>query len=1091
MTASTSSVLSSPREGKRSFSSTIKLFFTNSNKKRPFTKKVFDSDFPYANHLEEPDVGNRLHVKKRKRISGTSQQNTRLLQDNNTAPIIIYGAEDTERPPVLPILPIQRLRLLREKQKLRNIRELRSLQSSKSRSIPSSMILDSHGNTDDKDSYIRTSSTPSPIKKFPCAEQFTEGDSKNITAGLPVLRSLKNRANRERFEAQSKGTVWSANFEYDLSEYDALQEQNSNSNDIDTGNDQTTNANEKNNKNNDVSGNLAVNPEASSGVEGLNMDINSNRLSSSQKNLLLNGSTFTVTKSPAIPTLKKISDPKKIKESVVLPTIGFDFIKDNETPSKKTSPITDPSMDSVFKSSSTIPEAVTLTKSVHTPKLSFNLGQNASEVKATANATPPSTLFNFGGKSDTVSSVNKPFTFGNPSEEDKKPGKPQVLAFSSSKSETMSGTAPKSTAPAFTFGKHKKNNERVGEDGDDDNEPRRKRRAPVSEVTNAKPLFSLGDASNQEKDKNVETKKTASEKPSFAFSPVDEQAERGPSFMSGKEAEETNKMEPPQAFTFGKPASVKESGTKPSESSLAFEKPTFTFGQSAGVSKTTEANTKSVFSFNKPAEETKSGSTSNAGVKPLFTFSSKPAGGQPLADGASKPTSTFSFTKPAQKDSSAVSEAKNPSFTFETSASSSQQKPLFSFGTGSDAAKEPAGPKTSFSFAKPSAEKADEKATSPSFMFNAPATNHIAGSNTKPSFSFGASELVKPSAATVAGSGEKTSGGFSFTKFDDKKEKSATPTSFFKGSASTTPVSVLGKPAVSTANTISKSAFSLGAANIEAANVAPSSKSFSFNTLGSGNNAITTNKNNNNNTTGTNVAGKFNFGKPPQNESISTSTNGGGPGFNFSRPGTATNSITSDPSSFNFGGNDVADLNPFTSAPASNNAGLLNKPTSMSTQSASATPAFNFTGNNSAPSTSSVFNMNNNSGSNTVFGGSNTNLPQQSQNSSFNTNNSFTPSTVPNMNFGGFNGGIANSAAGVVKPTDIFGGNAPSGLNVNVMNPSSVFGGAGGTPSFGQVHSVSNQMGMVMNNGTSVGTNAVASGVMANRKIARMRHSKR
>nr|4C31_C Chain C, NUCLEOPORIN NUP1 [Saccharomyces cerevisiae]4C31_F Chain F, NUCLEOPORIN NUP1 [Saccharomyces cerevisiae]4C31_X Chain X, NUCLEOPORIN NUP1 [Saccharomyces cerevisiae]4C31_Y Chain Y, NUCLEOPORIN NUP1 [Saccharomyces cerevisiae] len=30
--------------------------------------------------------------------------------------------------------------------------------------------------------------------------------------------------------------------------------------------------------------------------------------------------------------------PKKDKESIVLPTVGFDFIKDNETPSKKTSP---------------------------------------------------------------------------------------------------------------------------------------------------------------------------------------------------------------------------------------------------------------------------------------------------------------------------------------------------------------------------------------------------------------------------------------------------------------------------------------------------------------------------------------------------------------------------------------------------------------------------------------------------------------------------------------------------------------------------------------------------------------------------------
>ena len=149
--------------------------------------------------------------------------------------------------------------------------------------------------------------------------------------------------------------------------------------------------------------------------------------------------------------------------------------------------------------------------------------------------------------------------------------------------------------------------------------------------------------------------------------------------------------------------------------------------------------------------------------------------------------------------------------------------------------------------------------------------------------------------------------------------------------------------------------------------------------------------------------------------------------------------------------------------------------------------AFNFTGNNSTPGGGSVFNMNGNTNANTVFAGSN-NQPHQSQTPSFNTNSSFTPSTVPNINFSGLNGGITNTATNTLRPSDIFGANAASGSNSNVTNPSSIFGGAGGVPttSFGQPQSAPNQMGMGTNNGMSMG-----GGVMANRKIARMRHSKR
>ncbi|CAI4064803.1 hypothetical protein SUVZ_08G1350 [Saccharomyces uvarum] len=1089
MTASTSSVMSSPREGKRSFSSTIKSLFLNSNKKRLSNKKSFNSDIAYTNHLDDSDPESTLHVKKRKRMAGTSQHNDRIVQDNSSVPIIIYGAEGTERPPVLPILPIQRLRLLREKQKLRNMRDHRLLQASRVPSVSSSMFLDPQEKADDKESYIRTSTTPSPIKKA----AYTGEGGDNTGIKLPVLRSLKNKANREKFQSHSKGIVWSADFEYDLSEYDTMQKQQNNKNIIttSTGENKTETSN-NDNKNNDVNGNLAENSISASNFEDLRSDINSSRLSNSQKDLLLNGSTSIVTKHATVPkdsavtikpldtpTLKKIAESKKDKESIVLPTIGFDFIKDNETPSKKTSPVANGSTDTVVKLNSARSDIGKPANIAEIPKLSFNIGQKTNEPKITEQSASSSPLFNFGGKPDAASSIKKPFSFGKVTEREEMPMKPQAPAFSFSKPGALSDTIPKSTAAAFSFGKHEKNDEQDGDDDDDDgdaNEPKRKRRTQTSEPVNAKSLFSLDYKGEANK---VEQKNSTSENPSFAFGSSNKQVESGPSFAFGKKPDENDQTKSPIAFTFGKPVVAKGPEAKSSETlTSASGKPNFTFGQSISEN-SSEASAKPAFSFSKSAKQPESDSTSNSADKPLFSFGGKPADIQALPDDTtSKPT--FSFSKTAQENSSVASDSKMPSFAFGASSNPSQQKSLFSFGKP-DAAKEPADSKSSFTFTKPSIEKTDTKGA-PSFTFGAPATNPIADNNTKPSFSFGVPKPIVPSAVMTAGSTDKTSGGFSFSKFDDKKENSATPTPLFKRSASTTPVSTMGKP-IGSNNTTSKSAFSFGTANTEATNAAPSSTSFSFNAPNTGN--ITTNTISS--TSGTNIVGGFNLGKRAQSSDGNSDTNGGGSRFSLARPENTANSMTSDQSSFNFGSNSTAGPNPFTSAAPSNNTGLFNKPLSMGAQNTDAPSSFNFTGNN--PTSGSVFNMNNNPSATTMFGGSNTNLSQQSQNTSFNTNNSFTPSTVPNIHFGGFDGGTTNSAAGALKPSDIFGGNSASGSNVNGINPSSVFGGSGGAPSFGQPQTAPNQMGI--NTGMNMGMNPVGNGGMTNRKIARMRHTKR
>lgn len=1059
----------------------------NSNKKRLSNKKPSNSDIPYVNHLDDSDPESTLHVKKRKRMAGTSQHNDHIVQDNSSVPIIIYGAEGIERPPVLPILPIQRLRLLREKQKLRNIRDRRLLQVSRSPSVSSSMFLDPQDKADDRESYIRASTTPSPIKKAAYTGQLPGEGGDNTGIKLPVLRSLENKANREKFQSHSKGIVWSADFEYDLSEYDTMQKQQNNKTITSTGKNETDTSN-NDNKNNDVNGNVAENSISANDFEDLRSDINSSRLSNSQKNLLLNGSTSIVTKNATVPkasaisvkpldtpTLKKITESKKDKENIVLPTIGFDFIKDNETPSKKTSPVTNVFPDTGMRLDSARSDIDKPTNVSETPKLSFNFGQKTNEPKITEESASSPPLFNFGGKSETASSIEKPFSFGKATERKEMSMKPQAPAFSFSKPATLSDTAPKSAAAAFSFGKHDKNDEQDGDD-DDANEPRRKRRAQTNEIVNTKSLFSLDNKGEANK---VEPEKSTLEKPSFAFGSSNKQGESKPSFAFGKKPDDNDQTKSPIAFTFGKPVVAKGPEAKSSETlTSASEKPTFTFGQSTSES-ASEASAKPAFSFSKSGKEPESGLTSNSADKPLFSFGGKPADNQALPDDTTT-KSTFSFSKPAQEDSSAPSGSKMPSFAFGASSNPSQQKSLFSFGKP-DAAKEPADSKSSFTFTKPSVEKTDNKGA-PSFTFGAPATNPIADNNTKPSFSFGVPKPIEPTAVMTAESTDKASGGFSFSKFDDRKENSATPTPLFKQSASTTPVSALGKP-IDSNNTTSKSAFSFGTANTEATNAAPSSTSFSFNAPNTGN--ITTNTISS--TSSTNIAGGFNSGKRTQSSAADSDTNGGGSRFSLARPGTTANNLTSDQSSFNFGSNNTAGPNPFTSAAPSNNTGLFNKPLSMGAQNINAPSSFNFTGSN--PTSGSVFNMNSNPGATTMFGGSNTNLSQQSQNTSFNTNNSFTPSTVPNIHFGGFDGGATNSAAGTLKPSDIFGGNSASGSNVNGINPSSVFGGSNGAPSFGQPQAAPNQMGM--NTGMNMSMNPAGNGGMTKRKIARMRHTKR
>ena len=670
--------------------------------------------------------------------------------DSSAAPILLYEPQEGEtRPPVLPILPVQRLRLLRHKQQLRQreqFRELEEIEGS-ARGMPMAVALlqSSEELAHDANSTVvyHKSATPSPIKNMPpgsSARAVSPGPGTSLVvstqgarASLPSgLRSLQGRR-AARKENKNLGTQWSAAFEYDAAE----DEDEKASSDVVVPLSETDKT--------VVSVAVPAQPLLSK------KRLPGDALTATQRDLLQNGPQKPQTPIIAVPSAAKktiglssaVASAKK-GSTVLMPTVGFDFIKNSDTPTK-TSPVSltksmGVKIDTEKKKAAplfSLGGADTEKKqdARKLPKLSFNLP------KTTA---PPATKgFSFGDAITKPSRGNDEDTDDLPRK--KKRAQPDVavdLTSGTDKPVFSFGGKPESaaTTPAFSFG--------AKSDSSAATKPAFSLGATSAKKDDAtKPPFSLGAAPD---------KKDDATKPSFSFGAKPQEEEKSkaaPSFSFGA-AVETSKNDAPAkpSFSFGLPKGDKPGLDKPVLPKL---------GELPGSSK--ENSTTPSFSFTpKPiAESAPAAAAPSATSAPKFSFGSKPAESTEVP----KPAFTFGGSAPVSSKESTAAPADTP-------------KPSFSFSkppeaTHAGAASTSAGNLTT-----------QPNNTTPSFTFGASNSATPAGS-VNPSSVFGGNAPAKP--ADVFGAGQSSqpanaasgaaSGGFSFKRAPATlgQESSVTP----------------------------------------------------------------------------------------------------------------------------------------------------------------------------------------------------------------------------------------------------------------------------------------------------------------------------
>lgn len=716
--------------------------------------------------------------------------------------MIVYEteADGRVRPPILPILPVQRLRLLRQKQEWR-------------RRVSSSMLLALSGppGTGSDISVLNpsfsreSSSTPSPVKKAVI---------KDLAGNLKTLKRTKADNGR------SRGTKWTAEFEYDLSEYDNHKKEagttSGDPSDYHMG-----------------SPTLSVVKRSSMHSE-YPQDIGTNTLSKAQREVLLKGQPagHVGTKNPAVVsdsrklTLKPDGKEKRETDKNILPSVGFDFIKANDTPSKissaKSSGLQTPtdSKTNAFKFSSQ-------TKQSNNPEFSFaasktdNKSQqretehgdedeprrkktafrNSDGTRQSALAKSEEALGDASGKSQfAFGSTTTPdgkkasipsFTFGRKPETTSEP-KP-VVSFG--KEVTGDQKAKTTGAPSFSFpAKHAKENPSFSFGG-----------KPNDTTTAADSLPSDKLALVPAEKSAIPEIDSSAPKLTFNFSggadPSKEQTEKSVLTLGGNDVAEKNSTAAAPAFSFGKGAVMdkKDASTAPA----------FSFGKGAAIDKK-DASTAPAFSFGKGAVTDKK-VTSPA---PAFSFTNAA-------------TKAVSPAVPALSGGAEVGLDKNPattgpSFSFGNGASTDSKNPpsVPSFSFGNDSTKGSTAP-SSFSFSKDSGSVARKEPSNSAFNFgskDAPSTKPEAatkpaagfsfsrppdGNAAKPSFSFGKSDalenntpsfgLANPPATALPAS---TNSGFNFNKGSNlgtepnPNDAKAAGTSFgFKfGSGSNSPV---------------------------------------------------------------------------------------------------------------------------------------------------------------------------------------------------------------------------------------------------------------------------------------------------------------
>ncbi|QLQ79705.1 hypothetical protein HG537_0C03530 [Torulaspora globosa] len=689
----------------RSLSSSIVEFF-----KKPIEKREQDNK----------DIGN-------------DQALDRMLPEGGILPdgqgsLILYETNSQLRPPVLPILPVQRLRLLRYRQEMR--RRLGSdvlLSVNEPRRMPRLSLLDT--------SYSRqNSSTPSPVKAAGTAEPVET---------LQVLKSRKMGNN------QREGTRWSGSFDYDLSEYDNHRKE---------GKPVATVVRKDHIDSPSIT---ATKMAASPG--GMFQDINVSSLSAAQRDVLLKGQPISAVRQPVerestIVAGRNQGDAKDARQDkTVLPSLGFDFIKPSDTPSK----------------TGDIESIKIKQKKVENGSLQFKPVEQPSKLASVLPAAKPS--FNFTNlKSNVDQNAHRP---REDEEEKEEPRRKKATRFTDTTtslalSSSSSSSGQDNNKPTFSFGNAVAGTGVTADKGT-------KMVASAGKQA-SQPLFKFGKP-NEENEKK-ETSKIGSV-PSFSFgAKQSDQVQLNGSSLGNDIAKSTK-----TAFSFGSgpESAAQESATDKSSEKISDDS-TRKSQDDVTATQTTQAP---IFSFSANGRAADVGKTSSAAdqgttdkrdssTSTAFSFGPSTAPG--LKDKSTAPSFTFGSSTTSDNKSQPVAA---PSFSFNGSTTSGKEDkapnatPSFSFGSAT-AEKKGTSLASSFAFGKSVEPDNKDKAAAPSFSFGKSVEPDNKDKAAAPSFSFGKSAEPDNKDKAAAPS-------FSFgnSAASDNKEKAQTPSFSFGSSA--------------------------------------------------------------------------------------------------------------------------------------------------------------------------------------------------------------------------------------------------------------------------------------------------------------------
>ncbi|XDT22357.1 Hypothetical protein J6896_04238 [Nakaseomyces glabratus] len=737
---------------KRSISSTFKSLFRSS------------SDTTKSDNCGDRNSEGK---KRRKLLNTVEEQNLDYSKHDSDDSIILFDpvhSTEGQRPPLLPILPRQRLKLLKYKQLKRIEQDFKEL---------SALIKNN------KESY-----KPDNKLKFKSLLKKTDTKPKH----------------------SYKSNKWSAMYEYDPSEFDESETLV-----VEEDKRQTPINFEIQKANTPLSNRLIEVPDSTKKITSAESDVLFN-IPKAKKPSANGTSSNILSEKPVIKNASKLPTGLPKQENVLLPTVGFDFIKDsNETPSKTLPSKNKPQLVNIDKTTDIIDS--------EKPKAPlFSFGNNKTNATEKQEAT-------IAENDKTGLAMDKPkaFSFGLNKE---KPGQ-TLLGNTSSKfsfgtSGSLSGESDATTKadnasqtnisskikPLFTLNSSEsnKNREEKSDDEEDERDNKGKRRSSGNDKV---PSFSFGN-------KATSLAPESQQKPSFSFGakPAESTSTKGttatekPVFSFSIPPVQSDEKKDKPIPLFGGLKATTDSGNvgneKKDEQSQNKTKPLFNFGpkvsnDNSGSPVTNESSTKPNFSFLKPANANTNGTPADESTKTDSSAAtlSLPFGAKVSKPSEDKPAISFGFGSSQSTEKQEQSKSTGtPSFTFSATKSETQPKndaqtstgSLFSLGSkATETAANPTTSQPTFQFGK-AALKNDAASPSPSSVFGS-STGLAQSQQSKPAFSFNSAPNQVP------GSGAQSS--FSF----GKPNASAPPTTF-PASQSPTPFGQTPAPQISTPNAL-------------------------------------------------------------------------------------------------------------------------------------------------------------------------------------------------------------------------------------------------------------------------------------------------